>query len=279
MKKFILATAALFIAASAFAYDDTTFAPKGNLSTYTKTEYSVVTKFGEYYRTPVLKHVHLYDADGYETTTNSYNAKDALLDKTTYKYTAEMNLGQTQYLDDEGSVIWTEACTYNSDGTLKSVDRNDASGILKSRTIYTYAEKKKTVDVYDGEGALLSKTVITLVAVGESEKDGEVVVYNADGSLRDKTVNTYLESGLISQSEVINASGNSEGKTVYKYTATNAIKEVQDFDGEGVLVQRKIYKVDAKGNPTSINTYAVADKFGETVNELTSIESFVYKYR
>lgn len=278
MKKLIFAVAAILAATVAFAYDDTSFSPKGNLSSYTKTEFSVTSKFGEYYRTPVLKHVHVYDADGYETSVSSYNAKDALLDKTSFKYTSSLDLSQVAFTDSDGSVVWTESYFYNSDGTVEHMDRNDASGYLQGRTIYKYDENKVVEDVYAGDGSLISKTIYNKVMVADSSRNGEVIVYNADGSLNQKTVYTYLESGLVSQVEVLDASGNSTGKTLYKYNA-NVLKEIQDYDMMGVLVQRTIYKMDAKGNPTSINTYAVAEKFGETVNEITGIETYVYKYK
>ena len=66
-------------------------------------------------------------------------------------------------------------------------------------------------------------------------------------------------------------------KHVYRYDESGALSEVQTYNASNVLCTREIYKNDSLGNPVRISVYAVAEKFGATVNELQSISEFAYK--
>ena len=60
MKKILSGVLALVLAGSAFALDSENFIPEGTVASYTKTEYAVSTKFGDYFRSVAAKHVHVF---------------------------------------------------------------------------------------------------------------------------------------------------------------------------------------------------------------------------
>ena len=85
---FVSVAVAAFAASATFAFDTLNFVPKGKINTYTKTNYIVVSKFGEYYRSQSLKFVHVFNASGKETETLSYDGQNTLVDRITFEYNA-----------------------------------------------------------------------------------------------------------------------------------------------------------------------------------------------
>ena len=55
---------------------------------HTKTNYIVVSKFGEYYRSQAFKFVHIFNETGKETETLSYDSQNTLVDRITFEYNA-----------------------------------------------------------------------------------------------------------------------------------------------------------------------------------------------
>ena len=61
------ALAAAVMCVSAFAFDVTEYLPlKGTVKNYTRTDYGITSKFGEYFRTPEMKIVRVFDRAGRE---------------------------------------------------------------------------------------------------------------------------------------------------------------------------------------------------------------------
>ena len=87
MKKIICAVSAALLGCSLFAYDiaeNSTI--KGDARKVVKTEFSIVSKFGEYFRTPSTKVSYVYDANGKISETTELTARDVVLNKITYTY-------------------------------------------------------------------------------------------------------------------------------------------------------------------------------------------------
>lgn len=274
MKKLVCALTLSILTFATFALDSENFVPTGRINSYTKTEYAVTTKFGDFFRSVSAKYVHVFDGSGLEVECSTYNAKDALTDKMTYTYDTSRNRTSQVLTDAAGNTQWKMSFEYLADGKIKALSEYDASGTLVGKTIYKYDALNVTDSYYDGNGALLSRTITT------NDSEGRPLIvceYDADGSLDEKIQYTYLDNGKLSAIEIFNSSGVKTSKLAYRYDASNYVSEVQTYTASGTLIQRDIYKVDAKGNPTKINVYAVAEKFGSTVNELQSITEYAYK--
>ena len=65
MKKILSLACVASFAISLFAVDIFEYVPlKENPKNYTKTEYSIASKFGNYFRTPKVKYLHVFDEEG-----------------------------------------------------------------------------------------------------------------------------------------------------------------------------------------------------------------------
>jgi hypothetical protein len=274
MKKIVSIMLASTLALSTFAFDTEEFTPVGNVSSYTKTEYSVTTKFGDYFRMVNAKYVHVYDGSGLEIETSTYNSKDALVDKVTYTYDTSRNLTSCVCSDSAGNTVVKTTLEYYADGKIKAESEYDANGNITGKIIYKYEGQKTTESYYDSEGALISSNIAT---VNADNKPVEKYCYYGDGKLEKRIVYTYLENGKISFTETFDNTDKKIRKEQWRYDVNGGIAEIQATDAAGTLVQRDIYKCDAKGNPLKINMYTVAEKFGSTVNELQSITEYAYK--
>ena len=71
---------------------------------YTKTTYTITEKFGEYYRSPKAKYLHVFDANGRQTETSEFTAKGAVVDRLVFAYDAAGNLTSTTGFDSDGKI-------------------------------------------------------------------------------------------------------------------------------------------------------------------------------
>ncbi len=283
MKKVIMLALAAFAACAAFAFDTESIVPASRVNSYTKTDYAVISKFGEYFRTPTVKHIHSYK-NGKEVEVASYTVKKAsasseskemLVDKTQFAYNAAGKLESASYYDSNEKLIWKSVKEYAADGTLASESEYNAENVLAGKTIYKYEAGKITESYYNGAGALLERTITKLDAA--TGRPVEEFLYYADGNLDRLSLTRYTDDGKISQVEVWEGAGHPTSKTCYVYErTTGAVKEIQSFDGQGNLFERVIYNNDAKGNPQKIYKYSVSRKFGEVVNELKYTADFSF---
>ena len=276
MKKTLLCAAIAFAACFAFSLDTANFVPNGDVSSYTKTDYSVTSKFGQYYRSVTSRHVHEYNDQGLKVSTSEYSVKDVLLDKIDYQYDDSGKLSSLEFYGPSGTVVWKTAYEYDAEGALKSESEYDAEGTLVGKTIYEYASGKTTESYYNGYGSLLERT---FTLRDEDGKTTGVDRYYGDGTLENREVYTYLDDGRLSKVEYLDALDNLNERKVYVYDATTSfLSEIQTFNASGVVLERQQYKNDEKGNPTRVNVWKVFFKFGTTVNELQSITEYSYKY-
>ena len=281
MKKLLITLTAAFTGLAAFAFDSENLTINGSVSSYTKTEYTVVSKFGDYFRMPAVRHTHTY-INGKESESASYAVKsnnkggnkDSLADKTTYEYNNLGYLVTTNYFDSNEKQIWKNVKEYDDAGLLKSESEYNGANELTGKTIYKREGNKLTESYYGGQGELLECTVST-------EADGKTLEsfrYYADGSLDTRFVYTYDASGKVSKIDSFEAEGKLTEKVTFVYTPTGALKEIQTSNADNVLYERILYVPDSQGNPKKSYTYKVSQKFGGTVNELVSTSDYTFNY-
>ena len=271
MKKIALMAVTVLMAGSLFAFDNDLLEFKGKPESYTKTEYSVTSRFGEYFRTVAIKHVHTF-ANGLRMETVSYSPKDEVLDSVSYEYTAGRKISAEICKDAEGKVTRKLVYEYSTDGKIKSESAYNAEDVLTGKNIYKHEANKTIESLYNAEGKLVSRTNHIL----ENGKEVEVAYYFGDGTLSHAEKYTYNDKGDVALIENIDSEGKKAGKTIYRYDDKGAIAEIQIYASDTDLIERDIYKTDAKGNPTKISIYSIAEKFGSIANELISITDYTY---
>lgn len=271
MKKITILTAALFMTGSLFAFDNDLLTFKGNPESYTKTEYSVTSRFGEYFRTPSIKHVHKF-VNGLRMETVSYSPKDEVLDSVSYEYSDGKKILAEVSKDAAGNITRKLVYEYSADGKLKSETAYNSADVLTGKNIYKYEANKNIESLYNAEGKLLSRVNHIL----EDGKEVEVDYYFGDGTLSHAEKYSYTENGDVSVIENIDSDGNKSGKTVYCYDEKGALSEILLYASDTDIIERDIYKNNAKGNPVKVSIYSIAEKFGTTVNELISITDYSY---
>lgn len=273
MKKILSFCALLFFTSVAFSFDFDNIKPKGNVSSYTKTDYTIISKFGEYYRTPAIKYVHTFDNNGNETECISYGSKNEVIDRISYEYNNSSLRTNTNYYDSKDRLI--HRCTYEYDlnGNITSETNYDAQEKLSGKNIYKYDGDKITESYYDVNGALLSRVII----IQKDKKPIEVNEYFGDGSLEQKEVYEYNKAGNVTSISIIDNSGAEVEKLVYIYSENGFLEQLQTFNKEKQIIYRIFYENNSDGDPVSAKEYAMSKKFGETTGELKIITTYTYE--
>ncbi|MBQ0052725.1 MAG: hypothetical protein KBT11_11785 [Treponema sp.] len=278
MKKSVLLSAVLgaALAANLYAFDtDVSLQLTGSVNEYTKTEYTITEKFGDYYRSPKAKYVHKFNAAGKETEASELTSKDALVDHIVYSYDAAGNLSSQVCTDVDGKIQWKITYAYDASGNKTEESEFNASDALVNKTIWKFTAGKQVEEsYYNADGALLSKII---TKIDEQGRTSEVCTYRADGNLDEKATYTYNDAGKLSEITFTNVLEIVTKKIVYRFDAAYQITEEQTYNAENKLIVRVIYRYDENGNITKKTTYNVAEKFGTTVNELAGIYEYSYK--
>ncbi|MCR4823087.1 MAG: hypothetical protein K5873_09480 [Treponema sp.] len=273
MKKLLTILAAGVIAAQLFAFDpEVSIKPAGSVSEYTKTDYQITEKFGDYYRSPKAKYVHVFDASGLETESSELTSKDALVDHIAYKYEGN-NLVERICTDADGKVSWKMTATYDARGNKIDESEYNSSNNLVNRTIWRINGKQADESYYNADGALLSKII---TKYDDQDRVAEVAQYQSSGNLDEKALYTYNDAGKLSEISYSDGKGKQTKKVVYRFDASYQITEEQTYNSENKLIVRVIFKYDDAGNVIKTTTYNVAEKFGTTVNELAGIAEYSY---
>ena len=273
MKKSFFIFAAAAITAQLFAFDpEVSLKPAGALTEYTKTDYQITEKFGDYYRSPRAKYVHVFDVTGRELETSELTSKDALVDHIAYKYEGN-NLVERVCTDADGKISWKMTMTYDASGNKVDESEFNSSNNLVNRTIWKFNGKQADESYYNADGALLSKII---TKYDDQDRIAEVAQYQATGSLEQKATYTYNDAGKLSEIAYSNANGSQTKKVVYRFDASYQITEEQTYNQDNKLIIRVIYKYDDAGNIIKTTKYNVAEKFGTTVNELAGIAEYSY---
>lgn len=275
-KSVLFTTIALAFASGAFAFDpESTLKLEGQVGEYTKTDYTITQKFGDYYRSPKAKFVHQYDPTGKEAIATELTTRDSIVDKITYGYNSAGRLVQTICIDNEGKVSWKITAEYDENGNKIDESEFNASDILMNRTIWKYNGRMIEESLYNTDGALLNRTI---TKNDDRGRKTEVALYNENGQLEEKSHYTYNDAGKLSEVVHDDERGKQTRRIVYRFDSSYAVTEKQTYNAENKLAIREIYKYDSAGNVSKATVYRVAEKFGTTVNELVSISEYAYTY-
>lgn len=273
MKKTLLILAVAALSAQVFAFDsEASLKPEGAVGQYTKIEYQITEKFGDYYRSPRAKFVHVFDASGKETEASELTSKDALVDHITYKYEGD-NLVEKVCTDADGKISWKMTSLYDDNGVKIEESEFNAANTLINKTIWKFNGNQIDESYYNSEGTLLSKII---TKNDDQGRVSEVAQYAALGYLEQKAVYTYNDAGKLSEISYSNDREPQTKKVVYRFDASYQITEEQTYNAENKLIVRVIYKYDENGNIIKTTTYNVSEKFGTTVNELAGISEYNY---
>lgn len=277
MKKIIGAVFLCFLGFSAFAYDIFAKANlKGSPKSVVKTDFSIASKFGEYYRTPSSKTVANYSTDGKLLEFSELTARDVLVNKVSNTYDTAGKLIEQVCVDSNNSQIWKNVISYNKNGLKNDSSEYSKAGMLKSKTIYVYKDNRLIDETfYNGEGALVWKIIYKYNEKNQLESEDE---YFQDGSLSEERHYTYLENGMISSISYVDASGVQTSKDVFRYADNGTLSEVTTYGQDNKVLVRTFVKFDEKGNPSKITVYNICRKFGTTVNELAEQSEISYSY-
>lgn len=275
MKKFAFCAVGVLLTFALYAQSyQVEFSPKGNASSYTKTNYTVVSRFGDYYRTVSDREVHLLQ-NGREIEISFFGSKDEPLGKSTFTYDPTgKKLSALVSKAASGSGDVKSDYEYEADASVKSITNIDPStGEVVSKSIFKREGEKVTENRYDGAGKLETRVVKSF---DSRMLPVEEVTWNGDGTFAFSRKISYLENGQISTVETFGSDEKCSERVVFKYDVNGFLTEVQIFEDK--IKERHIYKNDEHGNPTRVSYYEVAEKFGTTVNELFKIEDFTYSY-
>ncbi len=272
MKKICSVICASLVGFSAFAYDITeNIKPVGSVKSITKTEYTISSKFGDYFRTPSVKFLTYFDAAGKQTESLELTPRDAIVNKIQNVYDAYGNLTETTAYDSENVLLWKSSSTYEG-SKKKETSEYAKDGSMRNKIIYSYDSDSTDETFYDAEGAIVRKVVYYYSVSGLLEKEMD---YFGDGTLDSVTTYEYGEGGKIFK--ICKTSGADTTSDVFYYTK-DGLSEVATYDGENNLSVRKIVKNDSNGNIIKVTTYSVSNKFGKTMNEMTEMVEFAYQY-
>lgn len=277
MKKFIfsLLVFSVFVCSTTFALDIASFYEiKGNAKSMTRTDFSIVSKFGEYYRTPSSKVVYKLDSSTKVLESTETDAHDILVNKIVNTYDGDKNLTAQVCYDSENTQIWNTIITYK-DG--KKIDASEFSkaGLLKNRTIYAYTGNTTEESYYNEEGTLVWKIVSQLNEKGKIDVENE---YFEDGTLDEKRQYLYNPAGALETISYFDDKSNLTAKDVFRYDEKGLLSEVTTYNADNKTTRRTLVRYDDRGNLSRITAYNVEKKFGTTINEMADMSEFSYEY-
>ena len=181
MKKFFSCVITFCLGLCAFAFDATAFlAPASGVKSYIKTDYTIASKFGEYFRTPNAKYQHIFNNFGQEVENSELSVDGKIVDKVVYSYDSKGRIVEQTGYDDSENVIWKVVNTYDSNGLKIEESEYDGKNNLCSKSIFKY-QGTNCVDetFYNGNGALIWKNIFVY---DEKNLNTESYSYYANGS-------------------------------------------------------------------------------------------------
>lgn len=277
MKKLILSTVILLaMGVLAFSYDVTSLSNmKGSARKVTKTNYSIVQKFGDYYRTPTTKVIYNFDNTGRSTGSMELNARDEVLNKVNVTYDEVGNLTAETCFDNDNNQLWSTTHTYKDGVKVETVEYSKGGGI-KGKTTYTYSNSRLTSEsYYDGEGSLVWLINSKYNEKGQLDSEAN---YFSDGKLDEKRVYSYTIIGNIDSISYFDEKDNLTSKEVFHYDDKGLLTEITRYGKDSTVTKRTIIRHDNHDNVTKVTGYDVLKKFGTTINEMSSMCEFSYEY-
>lgn len=276
MKKIISLLSISLIGFSIFAYDIVTdMQLKGVVKNVTRTDFSIASKFGEYFRTPSAKFIYLYDSFGKQIETTELTPRDAVSNKIKNTFDSYGNITEQVCFDADGNEIWKIIISY-SGGVKSSASGYGKEGILKSKTVYSYIEKKLSEETYyNGSGAIVWKVIYKYNDKNQIETEDE---YFGDGYLDEERQFSYTESGKNDTISYFDGNRILKHKDIFRYNSDGILTEIITYTPDNKIKVRKLIKYDETGNIIKITTYNVNKKFGTTLNEMMDMTEFSYSY-
>ena len=277
MKKVVSSLLVLGISVFAFAGEPLLVnVPTGNVKSYIKTDYTIASKFGEYFRTPSAKYQHVFNEYGQEIENSSLTTDGKVLDKITYSYDSKGNITTQTGLDDAGNVMWKIVNTYDKKGLKTEEAEYDAKDYLSSKSIFKYTGTNCTEEtLYNGNGKIIWKNIYEY---DENNNCKTLYSYYSNGELESKKTFKYNDKNAVQEIFYYDDEGSLEKKELYRYDAKDVLTEIATYTPQNKLYLRMFFKYDAKGNVVKITTYSIAQKFGSTVNELAGMSDYTYQY-
>lgn len=276
MKKLLSFAVVASLCLSVFATDIFNYVPlSGNIKNYTRTDYTIASKFGNYFRTPNVKIAKAFNNIGKEVESSELTPKDAVINKITSAYDAKGNVTEQACYNGDNELVWKTVISYKNN--LKSdVSEYDAKGTLKGKTIYTY-DNGKLVDEtgYDGDGALIWKNISKYNAAGTLESVSE---YTADGALFTKYVYTFTDDGKADSITTYDNLAKETKQQVFRYGTNGLLSEITTYTADKVVCNRLVLKYDSNSNVIKVSEYVVSEKFGTTCNDLVAQSDFTYQF-
>lgn len=277
MKKILSIVLISLIGMSAFSFDNSAFIkPVGNAKSYVKTDYTISSKFGEYFRTANAKYKHIFNENGLEIENSEISMDGKLIDKILYEYDASGNLISQTCFDANDKQLWKIEYIFKN-GLLVEENEYNEKDLLSSKSIYKYEGKKiKEETFYNGNGAITWKNIYSY---DENGNCSEEFSYFSDGQLESKKEFKYNPFNNIQ--EIIyyeNDETTISQRDLFRYDAKNLLTEIASYTEDNQVFLRHFYKYDAKGNLSKITSYSIVKKFGTTVNELIGMSDFTYQY-
>jgi len=254
--------------------DSPFFKVNGQIKNYTKTDYTITQKFGDYFRTPDTKYVHNLNADGRETDISQFNASGSLINKITYVYDDKGKTVSQTGTDASNITEWKVLYTYDDKGIKTEESEYGKDNTLSGKSIFKYPDTSQCEEsYYNGQGALIWKNISRF---DEKGRKTEAYQYFADGSLDEKQAFIYNENGILVEIDNYDANGRQIRRVKYRFGSDGTITETQTDDMKNNAETREFYKYDDSGNLSKVTTYTVAHKFGTIVNELTDMSEYTY---
>lgn len=274
MKKLIACFVSGLLSLSLFGLDIFSYVSlPENVKSVTCSEYSITTKFGDYFKTPAGKITRTFDANGNETESAAYTARGLLEDKMLSEYDDSGNIKSQTALNKAEDVMWKTEFVYKN-GVKTESDDYLKDGSLKGKTFYTYKDGLLADETgYDSKGALIWKTIYKYDASGRIEKES---VYFGNGLIDEDTTYTYRDDGKIDSIAKMSVIDGVK-QEVFRYSSDGVLSEITTYDADNKVAKRLIIKYDA-GKVSKISDYVVAEKFGTIVNELVYIAEYAYEF-
>ena len=276
MKKLIFAACLGLVGTSLFANEIISVENlKTKAKSVTRTEFSIVSKFGEYFRTPSVKYVYTFDAQGKITESSELTPRDTVINKIVNTYDAIGNLASQVCYDSDNNKIWNSVITYKN--ALKSdCSEYNKNGVLTGKTTYAYDDDNLIDEsCYNADGVLVWKIIYEYNSNNKIECEYE---YFGDGTLSEKRQYTYTNQGALDTISYYDSNEALKTKDVYRYGSDKVLNEVTTYDSENKIIKRSVMKNDSFGNCTRLTGYNVAKKFGSTQNEMVEMSEYLYDY-
>lgn len=278
MKKVLLVVCAVFAAFSLSAFDVMDYVSlKDGVKEYTCTEYSVASKFGDYFKTISGKVTHKIDEAGNDVESTQYSARGVLENVVKTSYDSLGAVMNQAGFNDKDELLWKTENVYKK-GSRTEVNDYDAEGNLKNKTILKYEDDLMVDETgYDSKGVLVWKNIYKY---DDQKRCMKISQYDAEGKLDSEIGYIYREDGKLESITEIDTVEVSTQK-VFRYSTAGILTEVTTYElyeSGNKVCERMILKYDDDNNLSKISDYMVSEKFGGIVNELVYMADYTYTF-